>query len=339
MKVFNIKVRFKGSFNDCNMRIKGYQKIYFVRILWFSLLTSSVVFLGSCNRDKNERTQPVDTIRFFAFGDWGRDGMSNQKELADAMEQLASKREQDFILTLGDNFYPSGVGSVDDPQWKTSFEDIYRGSLLKPKWYAALGNHDYLSDPTAEIAYSIKSSRWRMPFYFYTVKFNMKDGGSLRMVVLDTSPFEKSYYADPTFKKKFVVDTLRQKAWMDSVFSLKDSDWTIVTGHHPIYTGGARINEFNSVRNSLLPIFTRYQLPVYFAGHEHDLQHLKPPDLPTHQFVSGAGSELRGTGTMSFTIFAASVQGFMSVELTRKVMSIYVINYKLDTLYHTQLLK
>ncbi len=61
----------------------------------------------------------------------------------------------------------------------------------------------------------------------------------------------------------------------------------------PLYTGGVRVSEPNSVRNSLLPVFSKYKLPVYFAGHEHDLQHLKPFDLSLNQFVSGAGSELR----------------------------------------------
>lgn len=298
------------------------------------------IFLTACNREKIVGVVPVaDTVRFFALGDWGRDGQNNQKLLADAMEQLAAKKPQDFLLSLGDNFYPDGVSSVTDSQWETSFENIYAGSHLKMPWYVALGNHDYLGDPRAEIEYTSLSPRWKMPSYFYTVRFMMRDGGTIRLVVLDTSPFEVAYYYDPYLADKFVMDSVRQKIWMDSVFSLKDSDWTIVSGHHPIYTGGFRAGQINTVRKSLLPIFTKYNVRVFFAGHEHDLQHLKEPDFPTHQFVSGAGSELRTTGSIPSTLFSASVQGFMSVQVTRKTMDVYAISYQLDTLYHTKLFK
>ncbi len=312
-------------------------KLRLDRLLPF--IISGMILLG-CNHEKNEqKTQPLDTLRFFTFGDWGRNGAGLQKDLANAMDQLASNRPLDFVLALGDNFYPEGVTSVTDPQWKTSFEDIYVGALAKAPWYVALGNHDYYGNPRAEIDYTSTSSRWKMPSYFYTVKFTMKDKGTVRLVVLDTNPFEKSYYSLALFDKKFVIDTTRQKVWMDSVFALKDADWTIVAGHHPIYTGGMRVNEVNSIRSSLVPIFTKYQLPAYFAGHEHDLQHLKAPDKPTNQFVSGAGSEIRSTGSMAFTQFSASVQGFMSVEVTRKTMNVFVISYQRDTLYHTILVK
>lgn len=292
-----------------------------------------------CANSQLIQTIPSDTLRFFALGDWGRDGKYNQKTVADAMEKLASVKPIRFVLSLGDNFYPNGVSSTDDSQWQTSFEKIYDGpNLTSVPWYVALGNHDYLSDPTAEIEYGTVCGRWTMPDYFYTVKIPLVSG-SVRLVVLDTNPFEKSYYSDSGFDGKFVRDTVRQKRWMDSVFSLNDADWTIVSGHHPLYTGGLRVSEPNSVRASLLPIFQQYKLPVYFAGHEHDLQHLKSPDYTINQFISGAGSSLRETGTMKFTKFAASVNGFMSVELTRNVMDVYVINCKLDTLYQVRLVR
>jgi hypothetical protein len=47
----------------------------------------------------------------------------------------------DFVLLLGDNFYPSGVKSVTDSQWKTAFVTPYEALGLT--FYPTLGNHDY----------------------------------------------------------------------------------------------------------------------------------------------------------------------------------------------------
>lgn len=41
------------------------------------------------------------------IGDWGRQGDYNQSEVADAMASSAAKRPIDFVISTGDNFYPS----------------------------------------------------------------------------------------------------------------------------------------------------------------------------------------------------------------------------------------
>lgn len=304
------------------------------------VLFLSLTLLASCKDSHEQKLQAIDTLRFFAIGDWGRDGIPEQMRIASAMKTLAAKHKPDFVLSLGDNFYPDGIDSPTDPQLKTSFENIYNESLSGIPWYVALGNHDYETNPQAEIDYSLINKLWIMPSSFFTTVFRMSDGAKIRIVVLDTNPFDKSYYTSmPGFAAKVKSDTLRQKIWMDSVFALKDAIWTIVAGHHPIYTGGLHTQEVVGVRNSLQPVFTKYDLPAYFAGHDHNLQHLKSADFPTHQFVSGAGSELRPATIVDQTKFAISTQGFMAVEVTRSNMSVYTINYKLDTLYQIHLVK
>ena len=47
-----------------------------------------------------------------------------------------------FIVNVGDNFYPAGVGSKNDAVWRHEWGDIYHG-LPPMKWYGTYGNHDY----------------------------------------------------------------------------------------------------------------------------------------------------------------------------------------------------
>ena len=104
--------------------------------------------------------QPVS---FITFGDWGREGKYGQQETADVMGKYAEANNTDFILVLGDNFYPTGVKDVNDPHWKISFEDVYTASSLQIPWFVTLGNHDYGGNVQAQIDYSALSSRWNLP--------------------------------------------------------------------------------------------------------------------------------------------------------------------------------
>ena len=84
------------------------------------------------------------------------------------MLQYHRQRPFDFAITLGDNFYNKGMKGVDDPRWKTRWDQLY--DPLGIQFYATLGNHDYgfQQSPEAEILYSKKSPSWRMPATQYT---------------------------------------------------------------------------------------------------------------------------------------------------------------------------
>lgn len=81
--------------------------------------------------------------QFLLVGDWGRDGGQNQSAVAALMATVADSMKPDFILSMGDNFYENGLLSVDDPQFQSSFTDVYNADSLQVQWHAVLGNHDY----------------------------------------------------------------------------------------------------------------------------------------------------------------------------------------------------
>jgi predicted MPP superfamily phosphohydrolase len=80
-------------------------------------------------------------------------GNNGQILLAESMAKLAADFKPDFILYLGDNFYGRGVSSVEDIQWQTKFENIFKPEALPVPFYAVLGNHDYYLNPDAQVAY------------------------------------------------------------------------------------------------------------------------------------------------------------------------------------------
>ena len=49
------------------------------------------------------------------------------------------------------------------------------------------------------------------------------------------------------------------------------SDWKIVFGHHPMYSGGHHDGQC-TIRERVLPILKKYNVDLYIAGHDHNLQ-------------------------------------------------------------------
>jgi hypothetical protein len=280
-----------------------------------------------------------NSINFLVVGDWGRKGEYHQKDVANQMGIEAEKIHPSFILSMGDNFYPDGVISISDPQWNKSFEDIYAAYSLNIPWYTAFGNHDYRGSIQAQLDYSNVSGRWRTKErYFSFVRTLPNSSDKVIFVFIDTNPF------DGTLDRMSHSDLSKQNgslqlAWLDSTLSNTSANWKIVIGHHPLYTTGVRRDKMLDVRKSILPIFEKNKVDIYFSGHEHDLQHQKPTGF-THYFVSGAGSEIRPvTKDSSQTKFAASDHGFLSVHLKKDTFYLKVINYQGKELYRTTIIK
>lgn len=272
-------------------------------------------------------------LNFLVLGDFGRAGAYFQKEVAEQLGNAAKILDTEFVLSVGDNFYPNGVASIHDEHWDISFNDVYTHPALYIDWFVALGNHDHRGDIQAQIEYSTVSRRWNMPSSYYSKTFPLKNGGKLLLVVLDTNPFIKSYqgqYAKyPALKEQ---DAAQQKQWLIETLQTKDEAivWKIVVGHHPMYSGGKRKTAEDTLdfEAQFANLFDEHQVDAYICGHEHDLQIIQPEGRFTTQFLSGAASELRPSGSREGTIFAVSEPGFMSFTISDDKMKIQTIKAK-----------
>jgi tartrate-resistant acid phosphatase type 5 len=279
-------------------------------------------------------------LNFLAIGDWGRCGEYFQKEVANQLADVSISTDASFIISTGDNFYPKGVASIDDPLWNKSFEEVYHQFSLQKDWYAVLGNHDYKINPQAEVDYTKKSSRWRMPSRYYSMKLPI-DGDTTKKILfvfMDTNPFIDKYYSDSEYGKQVKTqDSSAQQKWLIKTLSDQDPTvcWKFVIGHHPLYTSGKRIKspETLQFRNRMKALFETYKVDAYICGHEHQLEYIKPEGR-THHFISGAGSEARDVkGSLPESVFKASDHGFMSFSITAKRIKVAIINWEGKILY------
>jgi tartrate-resistant acid phosphatase type 5 len=241
----------------------------------------------------------VGSVRFIAVGDTGK-GTPQQAQVGRAIGQVCAAQGCDFVVLLGDNFYPSGVSSTDDPKWDTAFVTPY--APVAAPFYAVLGNHDYGGDGSGaelekgavQVAYSKVNPKWRMPATHYR--------WSLRGVDFFAADTNRSmYHLDDAVRADF-------SAWLGA----STATWKLVFGHHPLRSNGPHGNAGRYDGVPLVPIangagvqrFVEEQVcgraDLYVAGHEHSLQWLQGgctregSRLETELIVSGAGSSPTG---------------------------------------------
>jgi hypothetical protein len=266
-----------------------------------------------------ESDQPV---RVLTLGDFGYGATGNrrlageeQKRVAAAMLQAHRQSPFDFGLTLGDNFYPDGMESPTDDRWKTLWSELYEPLGLK--FYATLGNHDWhhSDSPAAEILYSQQSQSWRMPAPYYTFT-----AGPVQFFALDTNEISEA-----------------QLLWLRAALGESRARWKVVYGHHPIYSAGQHEDNPKQIER-LLPEL-KGRADVFLAGHDHDLQHLKP-EGGIHFFVNGGGgARIRRIEPNTRSLFAHSANGFAMIEADARTLAVKFIGTDLKTLYEYTLTK
>jgi tartrate-resistant acid phosphatase type 5 len=242
---------------------------------------------------------------FFVIGDWGAPE-KHQKDVAHAMAVEADQQQPRLIVSVGDNFYPNGVASVTDQQWKNAFEDMYNAPSLNHQWYAVLGNHDEQGSSEAEFAYQQVDSRWHMPSRYYTHVEPVSEGVEAQFFFLDTNG-----HGSGDEETALGLDRA-QFEWLERELTRSTAKWRFVAGHHPVFSGGHHGSSPPLIRR-LKPLLDRHKVQVYFCGHDHNMQHLKIDNV--HYIVAGSGSATRSTSKIKGSIFAAAELGFLRAKL------------------------
>jgi tartrate-resistant acid phosphatase type 5 len=272
------------------------------------------VVLPRLIRQKGCRPEPADNEwRILVFGDSGT-GDENQMKVAAAMQKFCEKHGCDLALVLGDNIHPQGVRSVDDPQFINKFEKPYEGLCIP--FYVILGEHDWgrkdeMYNWKAQIEYSQRSSRWRMPSDVYSLTI-----GDLKILALNTNVLDSSQ---------------AQLDWLKKELENSQARWNLVMGHKPIHSYGYH-GDTDFMTALVLPHLCG-RADLYLSGHDHNLQVLKA-DCGLPLLISAAAGKLRPekeTGPRS--LFAAPELGFAYLQVRENVILVQVVSTEGEILY------
>jgi tartrate-resistant acid phosphatase type 5 len=277
---------------------------------------ASTALLGASASFAAPAEAAAKTLNFVLIGDWGRNGHDEQRDVAVQMGKTARAFGSEYTVSVGDNFYENGVTAVDDPQWQSSFEQIYTAPALQSPWKIVLGNHDYRGNVQAQLDYSKTSPRWRLPARYYTETVTLPDGARAAFYYLDTSPFIKKYYGSNVHVDG--QDSQAQLDWLEAQLAASKAQWNIVIGHHPIYTAQAASDGYEHDMPDMIarlnPILQKHAVPIYICGHDHLLQSVQMDHIT--YVVTGAGSQTYAPGPAIRGGFASGAHGFMTVRLS-----------------------
>ncbi len=282
------------------------------------------------------------SLGFCVIGDWGRHGEFYQKAVAEQLGNASVGVNASFIISTGDNIYPNGVASEFDPSWQTAFENVYTAQATHVPWYVVLGNHDYRTNPDAEVAYTKISARWKMPARYFNIKKTIA-GDTAKKVeffFIDTSPYQTAYYKEDDYAAKVVTaDTAAQKLWLQNALKASTATWKFVVGHHPLYSVGGRKGKTQDMENGFKAIFEQYKVDAYLCGHEHHLEYDAPADVHFAEFISGSGSEATAVTSAPYAKFALQEFGFLAVNITATKALFQFVSWQGKVVYTTEIKK
>jgi tartrate-resistant acid phosphatase type 5 len=230
-------------------------------------------------------------------GDWGYDDdHTAQSQVAAGMRQYARENALSIraLLMLGDNWYGELAGGAQSPRWQKQFEAMYPVDAFPGPAYAILGNHDYQKWPGSKVEAELEYARsmygrWTMPARWYRFEFPDKSP-LITFLALDSNmPFKDGTSEHGKDFTLSAAEQAEQLAWLEAELKQpRTTPFLVVMGHHPVYSDGPHGDHPVLVRD-WDPLFRKYRVDVYLAGHDHDLQHLEFEGHPTSHFLSGGG--------------------------------------------------
>ncbi|CAI5998114.1 unnamed protein product [Closterium sp. NIES-64] len=141
---------------------------------------SSLRFI-STNASPDALADAQSQLSFLVVGDWGRNGDYNQSIVAESMGEVAAAIDSSFVVastgdtfyddgmqdivqyssfvvSTGDNFYDDGLQDINDPNFASSFSEIYQAPSLQTQWYAGTPSRFSSCSPAAGSCWATMTS-------------------------------------------------------------------------------------------------------------------------------------------------------------------------------------
>jgi len=207
--------------------------------------------------------------RFAVIGDYGIDSEAEAR-----VARMVSGWNPDFVITTGDNNYPSGEASTIDAnigKHYGRFIGNYRGAYgpgsPTNRFWPSPGNHDWDAGSLAPyLDYFTLPGRGR----YYDVVI-----GPVHLYAVDSDPREPDGNTEGS----------AQARWLQTALASSSSCFDVVYFHHPAYSSG-----FHGSYLAMRWPFESWGADVVFAGHDHVYERAKVGGI-RHITVGLSGNE------------------------------------------------
>ena len=219
----------------------------------------------------------------------------------------------------------------------------------------SIGNHDCEGSIEAMLSYAKRTnSRWMFPKRYYHMDQRVDNSTIVRFLVLDACDLvcgaePRNFRCVPTMNAQTSsITRTEQYKWIERTLKLSkpktvDRMWTVVVGHWAVYSYAGN-SQTQELIDNLEPLLQKYKVHAYFNGHDHSLQHIRKyhpqEEWSPHYFTSGAGGYALHTlqpqaRSHPDLIHAATVHGFMWVNVTHSIFRVQFLDDSQQILYTT----
>jgi tartrate-resistant acid phosphatase type 5 len=215
---------------------------------------------------ETETPTPVPPTRFAVIGDYGAISAPERDVAA-----LIKSWNPDFIITVGDNNYPSGSASTIDRAIGQYFHEYiypYKGAFgdgaTENRFFPTLGNHDWLTNDAQPYLdyFSLPNNERYYDFVWGPAHFFMLDSDSNEPDGVSSSSV--------------------QAQWFKTQVSASTSPWNLVAFHHAPYSSG-----LHGPTTWMRWPFQEWGASAVLSGHDHTYERLEENGIP--YFVNGVG--------------------------------------------------
>ena len=327
--------------------------------LYRTVVLFAATLVGGCLVHPSIDPPAADQIEhtLFLIGDAGEADPRAERSgtpLDSLTAQIAAAPDRSTVVFLGDNVYPEGIPEEGAAEWADARRRLRAQVDAIPDGARAIfvpGNHDWAH----ELPYGLYSIRLQERMIAALARGRdirllpsngcpgpvTIDTGRLRLIMLDTQWWLHNYIVrdsatNCTNTIAGVTAELRREVRAPGANRI-----VIVTGHHPLMTGGehggycgitgpfrrfaGRAQDVMSginrrMRDSIEAAFSGAKPLVYAAGHDHSLQVLYGGKNVEYILVSGAGSPTKGSCAVRLreSMYASPHRtGFMRLDIMR----------------------
>jgi hypothetical protein len=202
-------------------------------------------------------------LRFAVIGDFGQAGLP-----AERVAGLVANWGPDFVVTTGDNNYPSGEAATIDANVGQYYRQFI-GEGDQNRFFPVLGNHDGDSESGAPyLSYFSLPGNER----YYTVEH-----GPVRIHAVNSVPWIEPDGAHPESA---------QAAWLQAQLAASPDRWNVVVFHHPPYSSDHR-----GPAEWMRWPFGEWGADVVLCGHNHVYERVAVDGLT--YLINGLGGGAR----------------------------------------------
>ncbi len=263
-------------------------------------------------------------LSFIAFGDMA-DGSAAQVQLAGVMRTRAPLYT--LALTTGDNAYPAGAPADFQAKFFGVYQGIFQAAATAPPApttglpkpvYATPGNHDWMTSGAAGFAGG----------------FVMPENGPAGVPAESFYTFDVDGVHFVAFDSMFAINlasTAQKTAirdWLLADLDARVNAVTVVFDHHPAFTAGPHMNEFEmqKMQSDWFPLFAAHGVDLLLSGHDHFYERNTPQQGLTSYVTGAGGGSLYAITPQSWTAaYLNTASSYLEVTVDGCLVSTIVV--------------